>query len=184
MDGVESGQAEVLVAEVGCRPLTGLTAALAHVGEREMDHRAAAIPAYPHEMPVIGSSPTNSFDVLLHQNTKIAADSGAMVATVTVPPGDPGSGPHRHSGPVFGYVLEGEILFELEGEEPYPIEAGQAFWEPGFDVVHYQAANLRDDISSRFVVFMLCAPDVPMMDFLDAEEIDARAHLRHPSVRP
>ena len=63
-------------------------------------------------------------------------------------------------------------------------KAGRAFWEPGFDVVHYQAANLRDDIPSRFVVFMLCAPDVPMMDFLDAEEIGARAHLRHPSVRP
>src|SRR3954447_19141997 len=78
-------------------------------------------------------------------------------------PGDPGTGPHRHSGPVFGYVLDGEILFELEGDEPYPVKAGEAFWEPGFDVVHYQAVNLRSDIASKFVVFMLCAPDVPMM---------------------
>ena len=23
--------------------------------------------------------------------------------------------PHRHSGPVFGYMLEGEMIFELEG---------------------------------------------------------------------
>jgi hypothetical protein len=44
--------------------------------------------------------------------------------------------------------------------------------------VHYQAANLRDDIESRFVVFMLCAPGVPMMTYLDEEEIEARAHLR------
>jgi hypothetical protein len=44
--------------------------------------------------------------------------------------------------------------------------------------VHYQAANLRTDIESKFVVFMLCAPDVPMMTFLDEEEINARAHLR------
>jgi hypothetical protein len=66
----------------------------------------------------------------------------------------------------------------IEGEEPYPISAGQAFWEPGFDVVHSQAANLRADIASRFVVFMLCAPDVPMMTFLDGDEIKARAHLR------
>ncbi|MGW4488559.1 hypothetical protein ACWEOE_32535 [Amycolatopsis sp. NPDC004368] len=28
-----------------------------------------------------------------------------MVGAVTIPPGDPGSGPHRHSGPVFGYHL-------------------------------------------------------------------------------
>ncbi len=101
-----------------------------------------------------------------------------MIATVTIPPGDPGSGPHRHSGPVFGYVIEGEILFELEGQRPYPIKAGEAFWEPGFEVVHYQAANLRTDIASKFVVFMLCAPDVPMMTYLDEAEIEERAHLR------
>jgi quercetin dioxygenase-like cupin family protein len=129
-------------------------------------------------MPPVGPSPTNVFDVLLHETPRLAADSAAMVATVTVPPGDPGSGPHRHSGPVFGYVLEGEILFELESEKPYPIKAGEAFWEPGFEVVHYQAANLRSDIPSKFVVFMLCAPDVPMMTYLDDAEIGQRAHLR------
>jgi quercetin dioxygenase-like cupin family protein len=126
----------------------------------------------------IGPSATNTFEVLLHETPRIAPNSGGMVATVTIPPGDPGSGPHRHSGPVFGYVLEGEILFELEGEKPYPIKAGEAFWEPGFDVVHYQAANLRDDIASKFLVFMLCAPDVPMMTYLDEAEIEERAHLR------
>lgn len=131
----------------------------------------------------IGPSATNTLDILLHRNTPIAAHSGAMVATVTVPPGDPGSGPHRHSGPVFGYVLQGEILFELEGEEPYPVKAGEAFWEPGFEVVHYQAANLRTDIDSRFVVFMLCAPDVPMMTYLDEREIESRAHLRRSIAR-
>ena len=130
-------------------------------------------------MTPIGPSPTNVFDVLLHETPRIAANSGGMVATVMIPPGDPGSGPHRHSGPVFGYVIEGEILFELEGQRPYPIKAGEAFWEPGFDVVHYQAANLRTDIASKFVVFMLCAPDVPMMTYLDEDEIAARTHLRH-----
>jgi quercetin dioxygenase-like cupin family protein len=79
---------------------------------------------------------------------------------------------------VFGYVLTGEILFELEGEAPYPIRAGEAFWEPGSPVVHYQAANLRQDIASTFVVFMVCAPGVPMMTFLDDDEIREREHLR------
>jgi quercetin dioxygenase-like cupin family protein len=129
-------------------------------------------------MPPIGPSPSNVFDVLLHVTPRITADSGAMVATVTIPPGDPGSGPHRHSGPVFGYVIEGEILFELEGQRPYRIKAGEAFWEPGFEVVHYQAANLRTDIASTFLVVMLCAPDVPMMTYLDEAEISGRTHLR------
>jgi quercetin dioxygenase-like cupin family protein len=28
---------------------------------------------------------------------------------VEYPPGDPGAPPHRHPGPAFGYVLEGEM---------------------------------------------------------------------------
>lgn len=130
----------------------------------------------------IGSAPSNEFTVLLEAEPAIAAGSHAMIATVTIPPGDPGSGPHRHSGPVFGYVLEGEILFELEGDRPYPIKAGESFWEPGFDVVHYQAANRRDDIASKFVVVMLCAPGLPMLNYLDAQQINARTHLRHPDA--
>jgi len=36
---------------------------------------------------------------------------------------------------------------------------------------------------SKSVVFMLCAPDVPMMTYLDEDEINARAHLRRRSSR-
>jgi len=131
---------------------------------------------------IIGPAPTNKTDHLLSAEPAIAAGSHAMVLRVNVPPGDPGSGPHRHSGPVFGYVTEGEIWFELEGQEPYLITAGEAFWEPGGDLVHWQAGNPNTEVASTFVVFMLCAPDVEMMTFLDAEEIAARAHLRHPSA--
>jgi len=54
----------------------------------------------------------------------------AMTVRIDLPPGDPGSPPHRHSGPVFGYMLEGEMIFELEGEPERVIRAGEAFWEP------------------------------------------------------
>jgi quercetin dioxygenase-like cupin family protein len=145
-----------------------------------MDQRQKRHGTTVSSMTPVGPSPSNVFNVLLHETPRITTNSAAMIATVTIPPGDPGSGPHRHSGPVFGYVVEGEILFELEGERPYPIKAGEAFWEPGFETVHYQAANLRADIASKFVVFMLCAPDVPMMIYLDAAEIAGRAHLRRP----
>jgi hypothetical protein len=40
----------------------------------------------------------------------------AMTILVTLPPGSEGAPPHRHSGPAFGYVVKGEIIFELEGE--------------------------------------------------------------------
>ncbi|HEU5391198.1 MAG TPA: cupin domain-containing protein [Streptosporangiaceae bacterium] len=46
-----------------------------------------------------------------------------MVVTTELPLGDPGTPPHRHSGPVFGYMLEGEMIFELEGEPERVVRA-------------------------------------------------------------
>ena len=57
-------------------------------------------------------------------------DAEVMTVLIEVPPGDPGSPPHRHSGPVFGYVIEGELVYELEGEPARVIRAGEPFWEP------------------------------------------------------
>src|SRR5262245_3973026 len=80
----------------------------------------------------------------------------AMTVVLEYPPGDPGTPPHRHpSGPAFGYVLEGEMLFELEGEPPRVVKAGETFWEPGGDVIHYSDGNARADVKVRFVVTML-----------------------------
>ena len=108
---------------------------------------------------------------------------GAEVMTVVIeyPPGSDGAPPHRHpSGPAFGYMLDGEMLFELEGEPPRVICAGEAFWEPGGDVIHYSDANNRADVASRFVVTMVCVPGRPMLELVDEGELAARAHLRVP----
>jgi quercetin dioxygenase-like cupin family protein len=105
-----------------------------------------------------------------------------MTVVIEYPPGDPGAPPHRHpSGPAFGYMLEGEMLFELEGEPPRIIRAGEAFWEPGGDVIHYQDGNNRTDIPSRFVVTMVCAPGAPMLELVDDEELTRRKERRHRS---
>ncbi|MBO2448645.1 cupin domain-containing protein [Actinomadura barringtoniae] len=106
--------------------------------------------------------------------------TGAHATTVVIeyPPGDHGAPPHRHPGPAFGYVLEGEMLLELEGQAPRPVPAGEAFWEPGGDVIHYQDGNNRDDMPVRFVVTMLCDPGKPMLTLVDEAELAQRAHLR------
>ncbi|ONI92770.1 cupin [Saccharothrix sp. ALI-22-I] len=104
----------------------------------------------------------------------------AMTVVVEYPPGDPGTLPHRHPGPAFGYVLEGEMVFELEGEPARVVRAGEAFWEPGGDVIHYQDGNNRDDIPVRFTVTMLCEPGKPMIDLVDSEELAQRENRRAP----
>jgi hypothetical protein len=81
-------------------------------------------------------------------------------------------------GPAFGYVLEGEMLFELEGEAPRVITAGQAFWEPGGDVIHYSDANNRTDIPLRFLVTMMCVPGQPMVVLVDDDELEQRRDRR------
>jgi quercetin dioxygenase-like cupin family protein len=112
----------------------------------------------------------------------IPENAEVMTVVIEYPPGSPGAPPHRHpSGPAFGYMLEGEMLFELEGEPPRVIRAGEAFWEPGGDVIHYQDGNNRTDIRSRFVVTMMCVPGQQMLVLVDDEELERRKHLRVPA---
>jgi len=110
----------------------------------------------------------------------IPASAHAMTIVVEWPPGHPGNPPHRHSGPCFGYVLEGEMVFELEGQPARVVRAGEAFWEPGGDLIHYQDGNNRDDIPVRFTVAMLCEPGKPMLTFVDDEELELRKNRRAP----
>jgi quercetin dioxygenase-like cupin family protein len=84
---------------------------------------------------------------------------------------------------VFGYVLEGEIVSEVEGEPERVIEAGEAFWEPGGDVIHYQDGNNLADAWSRYVVVMMCAPGQPMVIPVDADEMESRRGRRVPRPR-
>ena len=119
--------------------------------------------------------------VLLEQRLQ-SMPAGAEIMTVLLefPPGDPGTPPHRHSGPVFGYMLEGEMRFELEGEPERVIRAGEAFWEPGGDVIHYQDGNNRPDVRSRFVVVMIGTAGVPMLTLVDEAELAGRRDRRAP----
>lgn len=115
----------------------------------------------------------------------IPAGPHAMTIVVEFPPGDPGTPPHRHTGPCFGYVLDGEMVFELEGEPARVVRAGEAFWEPGGDVIHHQDGNNRDDINRddipvRFTVTMLCEPGTPMLTLVDEDELVRRENRRAP----
>jgi quercetin dioxygenase-like cupin family protein len=132
---------------------------------------------------MLATGNTKVTDLLCVTPPPIPAGAHAMTQLVELPPADAGLAPHRHSGPVFGYMVEGRMLFELEGEEPVEISAGQAFWEPGGDVVHYQTRNLEPSTWSRFVAVCICAPDVEMITMLEPAEITARDALRHPSAR-
>lgn len=123
------------------------------------------------QIEVVGAVPT----------PPVPDPSEAMIIRVTLPPGSPGSPPHRHTGPAFGYVIEGEMVFELEGEPARVVRAGETFWEPGGDVIHYQDGNHLVDAETRFMVTMFCVPGRPMLVPVSAEELEERRPRRAPA---
>ncbi len=80
-------------------------------------------------------------------------DASAMVRIVTIGPGQKDTA-HRHTGPVFGYVLEGEYEHAM-GEEPVKIyKAGETFYEPS-GVVHRVARNPSAKTRTRLLAVIL-----------------------------
>jgi len=63
----------------------------------------------------------------VHDLAELPPSGTLMTVLVEIPTHDPGTPPHRHSGPVYGYLLEGEMIFELEGDPPRVLRAGHAF---------------------------------------------------------
>jgi quercetin dioxygenase-like cupin family protein len=112
---------------------------------------------------------------------QIPSGAEARTLLVTLPPGDPGAPPHRHPGPLFGYVTQGEILFELEGEPPRVIKVGDALFEPGGDVVHIEASNNLPDEQSQLMVVLFAPPGSSVLTVVSEEELAERRHLRVPA---
>ena len=54
----------------------------------------------------------------------------ATAVEVTFEPGQ-GGAPHRHPGPAFGYVLEGEYEWAIDDQPAKVLKAGETFYEPG-----------------------------------------------------
>lgn len=53
----------------------------------------------------------------------------ATAVEVTLKPGEM-SPPHRHPGPVLGYVLEGEYEWAIDDQPSRVLKAGETFYEP------------------------------------------------------
>lgn len=65
-------------------------------------------------------------DIVEKLDGKVAS---ATVNEVTFAPGQEDA-PHRHAGPTFGYVLEGEYEHAIDKESVKTYKAGDTFYEP------------------------------------------------------
>jgi quercetin dioxygenase-like cupin family protein len=83
----------------------------------------------------------------------------AHMIRVEVPPGWIG-GKHYHQGHVIVYVLEGAMRFELAGQAPITVGAGEVFHERPGEVM--RARNVRADTELKFMVFQLNPEGQPL----------------------
>ncbi len=75
------------------------------------------------------------------------------VITLTVAPGAT-SPPHQHTGPVFAYLLEGEIENQVDPNPPQKYKAGEFFYEPPMHV-HRSLRNLSNAQAAKLLIFQV-----------------------------
>src|SRR6516225_139218 len=87
--------------------------------------------------------------------------ASATVVEVTFEPGQKDS-PHHHTGPVFGYVLEGEYEHALDDEPIKTYKAGDTFYEPSGSM-HRVSKNPAAKGNTRVVAVVLHPRDAPQI---------------------
>jgi quercetin dioxygenase-like cupin family protein len=82
----------------------------------------------------------------------------ATTVEVTLRPGE-SSAPHRHPGPAFGYVLEGEYEWAIDDNPVKPLKVGDVFYEPT-GCLHRVSRNPSKDGKTRVLAVVLHPADV------------------------
>ena len=79
-------------------------------------------------------------------------ETNATAVEVTFEPGQAGAS-HRHPGPAFGYVLEGEYEWAIDDQPAKVLKAGETFYEPG-GCLHRVSRN-QGKVKTRVLAWVL-----------------------------
>ena len=82
----------------------------------------------------------------------------ATMVEVTLEPGEVEAA-HRHPGPAFGYVLEGEYEWAVDDKKPEILKAGDTFYEPT-GCLHRVSKNPSKEGKTRILAVVLHPADV------------------------
>ncbi|MBN9658002.1 MAG: cupin domain-containing protein [Acidobacteria bacterium] len=84
----------------------------------------------------------------------------ATMLEVNYGPGESSSA-HSHPCPVIGYVVQGAIRTQVQGEPEAIFKAGEGFYEAP-NGVHAISANASKTAPAKFVAYFLCDHDTPL----------------------
>jgi quercetin dioxygenase-like cupin family protein len=86
------------------------------------------------------------------------------VREVTLAPGQ-ASGLHTHPGGTVGYILAGDIVFQIEGQSARKLRAGDSFFEPpAVRIARFD--NASDSEEARFLAFYPLEGDEALFEML------------------
>src|SRR3954453_5700481 len=79
---------------------------------------------------------------------------------------------HRHPAGASGYVIEGSVMFGLDGREPVVVKAGESVYEPP-GALHSVSRNASDDQPASLIAFFVLGEGESSTVY-DHDERDAR----------
>lgn len=84
----------------------------------------------------------------------------AVLLEVRYGPGE-ASTPHTHPCAVVGYVIEGSLRTQVEGQPEVVYKTGQSFYEAP-NGVHLVSANASTTKPAKFLAYLICDRDTPL----------------------
>src|SRR5687767_593098 len=84
-------------------------------------------------------------------------EAKATAVEVTYEPGQAGA-PHRHPGPTFGYVLEGEYEWAIDDQPAKTLKVGNTFYEPTM-CLHRVSKNPAEKGKTRILAVLVVPRD-------------------------
>ena len=101
--------------------------------------------------------PSEKVTVLQDQMLKNVPGKKALMIEVDYEPGQ-SSIAHKHEGTAMAYVISGEIISQVKGEQPVTYKAGQYWYEPAGSE-HLVSKNASATQPAKLLVFMVLSPD-------------------------
>jgi quercetin dioxygenase-like cupin family protein len=99
--------------------------------------------------------------VLLDARLRQVKDTDRVeIREIRILPGH-AAGPHVHNGPVVGSILEGSVVYQVEGQPASVLRAGDVFFEPEGE--HIARFDAGDDGVTFLAYFLLSRGQDPQI---------------------
>lgn len=121
---------------------------------------AIAFNAAAHDGHADAAAGKEQRTLLQHKTLPDLAGKLGIMATVQYAPGQ-ASLPHEHPGSVFAYVLDGEVVSQLEGGAAITYKAGDSWYEAPH-AGHLVSKNASSTKPATLLVFLLTSEGEPL----------------------